>query len=183
MTNSDSLNLSKEQVLQTAIEILRSHDDEASLDTLYEEFAGRFGRPLDETEASSFKEIIDASDADQCLIQPDGTCRYINTADNQNYHLEINADKAGKANAADNPVSMKEALETETFTEEYTTVPTDEATAVIEPVQLADADSKEGKADQKFPDGTADLSADATAYAEEAMAAADQTHTDHKIER
>lgn len=178
--NNTTLPESQEAVLQTAIEILQQLGGSAQATAVYEQFGKILGHDLDETEANNVYQVMTQSTAAACLLQKNGQCLYINSANDETFTLEENEDKKGAAAPAD--ASMKQALEQPNDPVEYTTVPTDQAKAVVEPDELVRADSPAGKLADDTKDLVHDLQADADALIDEAKADKDPDHEDRKID-
>lgn len=180
MTNTNNLLESKEAVLQTAIEILQKLGGSAKATAVYEQFSKVLGRTLDETEANNVYQMLTSSNADSCLVQPNGKCMYINSSNDQTFTLETNEAKTGASSV--NNTGMGEALSQPNNPVGYTTVPTDQSDAVVEPDQLVKSDSPAGRlADDSFG-RVHDVEADADALMNAAEADKDPSKTDRKID-
>lgn len=180
MENKTSLLESREAVLQTAIEILQKLGGKAKATQIYEEFGKIIGHDLDETQAANVYSILTGSNADACLLQKNGQCLYINSANDQTFTLETNMDKTGTP-ASDN-TSMNQALNQPDNPTGYTPLSTDQAKAVVEPDELVKMDSAAGKIADDAKDQVQDVKADATALIDEAKADKDPGKNDRRID-
>ncbi len=178
--NNTSLLQSREAMLQAAIDILRKLGGSGQAKAVYEQFGQLLGRPLDETEANNVYQILTDSKADSCLVQLDGQCLYINSANDEVFTLEVNTEKTG--GAAVNGGNMRAALNQPDDPKEYTPLTTDQADAVVESDELVNANSPEGKAAADPKGAVEDLKADADALINEVDAKAKKSLKDHEID-
>lgn len=179
MTNTDLL-ASREAVLQTAISLLEKEGGSASLTQIYKGFSAVLGKDLTENEAENVRRIIVNSSADQCLLQKDGKCLYINSANDQQFHLEENKDKPAAKTAA--TADMSQALDQNNKPVEMTVVPENSKDPVIVTSNVVKTDSAAGKeALKENAEGPKDIQADVQADVDAALNHAYSSEMDETI--
>lgn len=181
MTTNNPEKASENAILQQAIDILKQTGGKATAKELYDRFGTVLGHTVDETEANNIYQIVTASSAASCLIQPDGKCLYISTANDQTFILEDNSEEKGVYHA--DTTGMEAALSKANNPQGYVPDGSHESDAVVEPDQLIKDDSAAARDQQQIKDTVRDVKADAQAEIDAAKAAVTPDHEDREIDR